>query len=226
MSFMNRRFTLREKILMIVLVVVLFLGIYFLLVYYPIQNERNELEEQRQQLANDRIYWDARKQIYDNMQEGLKDIYATPVDERTEIPKFDGKSSDFESMEDFLSIYFTEIFARLGNGYNPDSVDGWNNSVDVPDTNGIKSKTLSIRFNVKGVGDEFTTSYAITKELIHDLLNVGEYRSTTDENGETTTTYVRYRCLMNSLRLSALNNENLPDDDGIHVECSITFYER
>ena len=44
-NYLNRRFTLRETILLLVLVVILFVGLYMGLVYYPLQDHTHDLQE-------------------------------------------------------------------------------------------------------------------------------------------------------------------------------------
>ena len=41
-KYLKRRFTLREKILLVVLLVVLLVGLYFGLVFYPIQSRSSK----------------------------------------------------------------------------------------------------------------------------------------------------------------------------------------
>ena len=57
-NFMTRRFTLREKILMLVLIVILLLGLYFFLVFYPVRNQLEDIDAQMQDVAD--------KQVIDN----------------------------------------------------------------------------------------------------------------------------------------------------------------
>ena len=49
-NIMRHKFTLREIILMIILAVVLFIGLYFLLVFYPVNNRIDEINRDLQRV--------------------------------------------------------------------------------------------------------------------------------------------------------------------------------
>ena len=83
----NRKFTLREIILMLVLVVVLFIGLYFLLVYRPVNDRINELNDQIQKTRDDELSADIRLITYNRMKDAAEEIKKLPEDERTYMHK-------------------------------------------------------------------------------------------------------------------------------------------
>ncbi len=227
MKVINHRFTLREKILLIVLVAILFLGVYFLLVYYPINRERAELQQRQEDLAFKKVVADANKTIYDDMQDELKAIYALPVDERTEIPKFENKDADGKTIDggrSFLRKYFDGIFEPKG----LIAEIRWGSSPTVVEENSnILARTLNITFSLELKGDEtesYTSMYSLAKTIIGEILNVGEEKEVQNDDGSSSVKYVHYRCLMNNVSISPAKGDI--QSDAVTVTCAVTFYER
>lgn len=87
MNVMKRKFTLREIILLLILVALLFVGLYFFLVYYPMQNKINEVKEEQEQVLIDTELADAKLEVYNSMKEAIAEIEKIPEDQRTRMYK-------------------------------------------------------------------------------------------------------------------------------------------
>lgn len=92
---MNRKFTLRESVLLGVLVVVLFVGLYFMLVFYPIRARIAEIDAEREEIALQDSVADIRLQVYNQMQAAIAEINKVPEAERTHM----NKSTDSETQQ-------------------------------------------------------------------------------------------------------------------------------
>ncbi len=86
-NVMNRRFTLRESILLALLVVIFLIGLFFMLVYYPVRNQRAEIQAQLEDVQDKQLVADILYNRYEEDKEELEEIYALPEDERTVMPK-------------------------------------------------------------------------------------------------------------------------------------------
>lgn len=99
-NFMTHKFTTREKVLLIVLIVILLIGLYFLLVFYPVRREHAriaaELEDTESHIEVEKIV----TQLYDEMKEDLE-----TMNKETYMPKYD----NFEE----LAFKLNEIFADV-----------------------------------------------------------------------------------------------------------------
>lgn len=87
-NIMTRRFTLREKILLLVLILVLLVGLYFFLVHYPVQNQLTEIENERAEWQMRYDALEVKAGIYRDMKEELDEILKLPEDELTVMPKY------------------------------------------------------------------------------------------------------------------------------------------
>lgn len=143
-NFMTRRFTLREKILLGLLIVILLVGLYFFLVHYPIQNRMNEIAQEREEVQARLDIAEIRKGIYDRMQAELKSIFELPPDEITYMPKHDNLNVLIERFD----AIFKGIEVRFNYG--------------TPQTsNGIVSRAIGFSFSVA----DFDTAKKVLKEL-------------------------------------------------------------
>lgn len=88
-NFMNRSFSRREKILLLVLTLIGLVGLYFYLVHYPVTTQLAQIEEQRTAVADDTVIAQARQQVYLSMKAELEEIFSMPEDEITVMPKYD-----------------------------------------------------------------------------------------------------------------------------------------
>lgn len=82
-NVMNHKFTLREIILMIVLAVALFVGLYFLLVFYPVNNRIDELDAQIAKVQREDAEAADDLTVYNSMKKAVDDIKQIPENERS-----------------------------------------------------------------------------------------------------------------------------------------------
>lgn len=113
-NVMNRRFSNRERVLMLLLVMILLVGLYFFLVHYPIANRMEEIEEERQEIEAEQAVADARLQTYNDMKAELEEIFALPEDQITKMPDYDNRET--------LLNYFNIIFAGTDQDLSFDNV--------------------------------------------------------------------------------------------------------
>lgn len=142
-NFMTRRFTLRERILMIVLIVILLVGLYFFLVYYPVKNSLSEIQTEQEEIEMRLQIAETRKGIYDDMQKELNDIFSLPQDEITYMPKYDNER---ELMTKF-DVIFEGVEPRL--------------NINKTTNNGIVSRAISFSFEAP----DFESAKRILGEL-------------------------------------------------------------
>lgn len=113
-NLINRKFTNREKVLMLILVLVLLVGLYFYLVHYPITERTKEIEVEEEELFLQQTVADVRLQNYNEMKSELEEIFALPEDEITLMPDFDNRQT--------LLNYFNVIFAGTDEDLSYDEV--------------------------------------------------------------------------------------------------------
>ncbi len=145
-NVMNRRFTLRESILMGVLVAVLLVGLFFMLVYYPVKNQRADIQAQLEDIEFKQEVADIRYNMYKQWQAELETIYSLPEDERTVMPKH-------------TAAHEQEILAIVGailEGTN-EYTTNWS----ITHSDSIYRRTLSFSFSVAS----FDTAYSVLEEL-------------------------------------------------------------
>lgn len=102
-NLMNRKFSGREKLLMLALVLVFLVGLYFYAVHYPITDRLAEIEAEEEELLFQQEVADTRLAIYNSMKAELEEIFAMPEEEITKMPDFDNRQT--------LLNYFNLIFA-------------------------------------------------------------------------------------------------------------------
>lgn len=147
-NVMTRRFTLREKVLLGLLIVILLIGLYFFLVHYPIENRLEEIASERDEVEMQIEIAEAREKIYNDMQEELQDIFTQPADEITYMPKYDNIQ--------VLMSKFNEIFLDLEPRMTFSSV-----IIE----NGIVTRPISFSFQAP--------SYEKAKEVLIELTGTG-----------------------------------------------------
>lgn len=142
-NFMTRRFTLREKILLGLLIVILLVGMYFFLVHYPIQERMNEIAIEQEEVQSRMDIAEIRKRIYDDMQKELENN-----DHKTYMPQYPNVET--------LIKRFDEIFKGIEPRINYGRAQ---------EKDGIYSRAISFSFSVDG--------YETAKRILHDLTNTG-----------------------------------------------------
>lgn len=154
-SVMTHKLSNREKVLLLVLVLVLLAGLYFYVVHYPITNRLDEIELERDDLLVSQAVADTRLQIYNDMQAELEEIFAMPEDEITVMPAYSNRET--------LLLYFDKIFAGTSQVLNFD---------DERETDNIVERTVRFSFNAD--------SYAKARQVLTDLTVGSGYRCLLD----------------------------------------------
>ena len=147
-NFMTRRFTLREKIWMLILIVILLLGLYFFLVFYPVRNQLEDIDAQMQDVADKQVIADVIEKRYADMNAELEKIFAMPDEDITYMPEFDNMKQ--------LLVCFDQIFAN--------TVWNFDNSYQLGD-DGIVTRSIRFRFEA--------TDFENAKAILGDLINTG-----------------------------------------------------
>lgn len=171
-NYLKRRFTVRETVLLCILFAVLLLGLYFGLVFYPIQSRTADLNADLEQLASDRADADEDWNEYKRMKDEIASLEESG--DQTFMPE-----NNNETQLDVLTDRFNEILADVGGAQR------FGNSVTRNEEEKIVIRTLSINFTV----DESSTAenesvYQKTRATLYSLMTTG------------------YRCAMRSLTLS------------------------
>ncbi len=154
-NVMTHRLSNREKVLLLVLVLVLLVGLYFYVVHYPITNRLDEIELERDDLLVSQAVADTRLQTYNDMKAELEEIFAMPEDEITVMPAYSNRET--------LLLYFDKIFAGTSQVLNFD---------DERETDGIVERTVRFSFNAD--------SYAKARQVLTDLTVGSGYRCLLD----------------------------------------------
>ncbi len=97
-----RSFTKREKIILLILVLFLIAGFYFLVIHYPVTTRLEEIESEKLMVEDQTNLAIAKGQVYVNMKNELNDIFAMPFDKITVMPAYDNRSQLFY---DYQSIF-------------------------------------------------------------------------------------------------------------------------
>lgn len=147
-DFLNRSFSRREKVLMLVLALVLVAGLYFLLVHYPVSQRMDEIELENEEILFEKDVADSRLAVYNDMKAELDEIFAMPEDEITVMPEFD-------NIQTLMNI-FNDIFQGTGQTLNFDNVTYNGN---------IASRTMRFSFSA--------ADYAQAKSILERLTGTG-----------------------------------------------------
>ena len=103
LNLLTRRFSNREKALMLVLAVVLVIGLYVLLVHYPVTNRLQQAEYDAAEVEDEILVAQARQAVYNSMKDELAEIFAMPPQDVTVLPAYDNIEN--------LVFLFNDIFA-------------------------------------------------------------------------------------------------------------------
>lgn len=195
-NFMTRRFTLREKILLVVLLVILLIGLYFFLVFYPVQRELARIDDQQDLVTNGDgsaeypgfADLEARKAEIERMQKEIEEILALPEEERTIIPECDNATA--------LTAIFGPLFTDMKKNV---SMQDLSRLKDQQPSGTILSRDVSISFS--------TNSFERVKTIVYALAHTG----------------FRYRMESVNIRPDTSNDEIRSGD--IVVSITMKFYE-
>lgn len=155
-NVMRRRFTLREIILMVVLVAVLIVGLFFLLVYYPIRSRMNDIRIETEQVQYDTDIAEGRRQFYEFMQGEIAKIEQIPEDERTRMYAH----SDEE--DQWILDRLENIFA----GTKPEI------RYSASEQGGIYRLVINFTFSLSTAAPD-NTAYDQGKRILYDLTHTG-----------------------------------------------------
>ena len=147
-AVLNRSFTRREQVLILVLVLAALVGLYFYAVHYPIVNRLEEIETEQEEIALRTEVAEKRASQYRAMKAELEEIFAMPEDQITVMPEYD----NFQT----LMNYFNVIFLGTDPVLNFDAVR----------TSG-KIATRTVRFSFTAEG------YAQAKHILDQLTDTG-----------------------------------------------------
>ena len=93
-----RNFTKREKIILLVLVIFLLIGFYFIVIHYPVTSRLEEIEAEEMLTQEQTDLAIAKGQNYVKMKNELNDIFALPFDKITVMPSYDNHQTIFEDL--------------------------------------------------------------------------------------------------------------------------------
>lgn len=152
-NIMRHRFTLREIILMIILAVVFFIGLYFLLVFYPVNNRIDELNKELQSVELADAEASADLAVYNRMKAAVEEIKKIPEDERTYM--------HFHTEEETAAINkdLSEIFAGTKLSTRRSVSNSGNN---------IIARRIDFTFTVSASEDP-EVAYGKTKTMLYEL---------------------------------------------------------
>ncbi len=198
-KYLNRRFTVREIVLLVVLLVVIIIGLYFGLVYYPIRQRTQELDAEREQLQEDLADAQIERNRYDDMQKELEEINKSEG-LSTEMPQYNNNAQ-----QETLSAHFSAIFA----GLDENAVNIVFSQPQLTSDKKVYTRSVRLSFSVTSEtkGDSATV-YEKTRSVLHALLHTG------------------FRCQMTSLNIGPQGRGDDLLNADVSVSTTIVFYER
>lgn len=177
-NFMTRKFSLREKIFLLILVVILLVGLYFLLVHYPIVNRNKEIDEEMEQVQTDQLLLNIQKTERDKIkaEKDIIDAQEAAGENVTFMPTYD----NFAELNKKLDEIFAAAKAKFEDEKDIDRRLNWSKSID--EEAGRVTRTLSFSFACKS----YEEAKFILDELAHtdwrSLLTNVSISATQDEN--------------------------------------------
>lgn len=143
-----RSFTKREKIILLVLVLFLVAGFYFLVIHYPVTNRLEEIAAEKLEVEDQTNAAIAKGQVYIRMKNELNEIMSLPLDKLTVMPTYDNTQA--------LWFYYRSIF------------------VDVAPDLRFSDPKISGRIATRSMTFSFTAeNYDIAKETLKQLTGTG-----------------------------------------------------
>lgn len=146
----NRNFTVRELTLSFVLIAIVFLGLYFGLVYYPLSARSAEVNAQLEEASVQLNVEKVKKAEYDMMREEIERIKADG--DTTVMPPYNNNAQQ-EALQAKFSTILAGMAGNVGYGGEPRLEDG------------VRIRNVSISFTA--------TSYEQAKKTLHSLLTTG-----------------------------------------------------
>ncbi len=155
-KYLKRKFTLRESILLIILFVVLVLGLYFGLVYYPIASRTADLNQNLDDVQLQLTVAESLKKQYDDMKAELN-----TMDKTTVMPQYKNNEQ-----QETLRALFETIFSGVTNyriTYNTSEP-----------SDGVRTRTVGFIFTIDASNaGEGQTVYQKVKELLASVMTTG-----------------------------------------------------
>lgn len=145
---LNRRFTRREKLLLLLLAFIGVVGLYFYMVHYPVTNRFAEIDAQRMDVADQYAVAQDRSASYKSMREELDEIAQMPQESVTVMPEYDNSQA--------LIRCFNTIFAGVSPelDFSARELGG-----------GVYERTVRFSFYARDYGD--------AREILSGLLSTG-----------------------------------------------------
>ena len=97
-----RSFTRREKILLLVLVLIMLVGAYVLLIQNPVNASLEKLRTEKEELELQQEVAELQRAKYHAMQAELEEIFAMPKSQLTVMPLYDNKKALLRQLNDIL----------------------------------------------------------------------------------------------------------------------------
>lgn len=101
-EFMRRSLTRREKFMIVILLVALIIGLYFLVVHYPIVNRLEEIDRDTEDLEKRITAAEVKAADYSLMKAELNEILSMPEDEISVMPPY----NNIETLMRRLDVIF------------------------------------------------------------------------------------------------------------------------
>lgn len=143
-NMLTRSFTRREKIVLAIVAIAFFIGLYFLVIHYPIKTRLKEIDLEKMEVEDQTTVAMAMAERYRLMSEELDEIFSLPEEEITVMPPYDNKQT--------LTLYFYNVFADTAPNLRFDNVKIEGN---------IASRSISFSFTA----DDYESAKAILQQL-------------------------------------------------------------
>lgn len=198
-----RSFTKREKVMLLVLVLVMFVGLYILVVHNPVKANLARLEEEKEDADLRLQVAQIQAQKYREMESELEEIFAMPQDQITVMPLYDNAER--------LMVQLNHIFGELEYDLNFSEV------------------VFQEKVAARGVQFTFTApDYATARSIIQQLSHTGNRSlmntlniAPAEETGDGGFSNINLR---SSRRDTQERTENILEGP-LTVSGTITFYE-
>ncbi len=160
----NRRFSTREMVICWILIVVLFLGLYFGLVYYPLNSRSAEVDKQLESVQSTINVEKLRKAEYDMMNAEIERVKEDG--DTTVMPPYDNNKQ-----QEALNALFVAALA---------GTDNWSVSFGGEPRlqDGVRIRTVAFSYTVNAV--EGSTVFEQAREVLSALMTTGFRCALTD----------------------------------------------
>ena len=153
-EFFNRNFTRREKAMIVVLLVVLLGGLYFLVVHFPIVNRMEEIGNEVEEVEKKTADAEVKLAEYSEMKRELDEILSQPEEDITVMPPY----NNIETLMKKLDVIFA--------GTNPNFSFGQASITDE-----IAARTINFNCTARDYKEARSLLKAVTGTGYRCLLN-------------------------------------------------------